>query len=339
MKKKLLAVLLALAMIFVLVACGTATTTTEAPEEASEAASGDAGAYHVGVVQLVQHVALDAATEGFQDKLTELVEDAGGSVEFDVQNASGDSATCATIVNGFVSSNVDLIMANATPSLQAAQAGTADIPILGTSVTDYATALDIKDWDGTTGSNISGTSDLAPLEDQALMLKEVFPDAKKVGMLYCTAEPNSVYQVETIEPLFEGLGYECERFSFTDSNDVASVTTKAAAECDVVYIPTDNTAASCTEAIANVLIPAGIPAVCGEEGLAKGCGAVTLSIDYYELGEQTAEMAFEVLVNGADPAEMEVEFAPAVTKKYNPDNCKELGVEVPDDYEAIEMDD
>ncbi|MBQ5755835.1 MAG: hypothetical protein IIV88_01115, partial [Erysipelotrichaceae bacterium] len=186
---------------------------------------------------------------------------------------------------------------------------------------------------------ISGTSDLAPLEDQALMLKEVFPDAKKVGMLYCTAEPNSVYQVETIEPLFEGLGYECERFSFTDSNDVASVTTKAAAECDVVYIPTDNTAASCTEAIANVLIPAGIPAVCGEEGLAKGCGAVTLSIDYYELGEQTAEMAFEVLVNGADPAEMEVEFAPAVTKKYNPDNCKELGVEVPDDYEAIEMDD
>ena len=327
MKKKLLAVLLALAMIFVLVACGTATTTTEAPEEASEAASGDAGAYHVGVVQLVQHPALDAATEGFQDKLTELVEDAGGS------------ATCATIVNGFVSSNVDLIMANATPALQAAQAGTADIPILGTSVTDYATALDIKDWDGTTGSNISGTSDLAPLEDQALMLKEVFPDAKKVGMLYCTAEPNSVYKVETIEPLFEGLGYECERFSFTDSNDVASVTTKVAAECDVVYIPTDNTAASCTEAIANVLIPAGIPAVCGEEGLAKGCGAVTLSIDYYELGEQTAEMAFEVLVNGADPAEMEVEFAPAVTKKYNADNCKELGVEVPDDYEAIEMDD
>ena len=337
MKKKLLAVLLALAMIFVLVACGTATTTTEAP--ASEETAGDAGAYHIGVVQLVQHVALDAATQGFQDKLTELIEADGGSVEFDVQNASGDSATCSTIVNGFVSSKVDLIMANATPALQAAQAGTADIPILGTSVTDYATALDIKNWDGTTGTNISGTSDLAPLEDQALMLKEIFPDAEKVGLLYCTAEPNSVYQIEVIEPLFEGLGYECERFSFTDSNDVASVTTKAADECDVVYIPTDNTAASCTEAIANVLIPAGVPAVCGEEGLAKGCGSVTLSIDYYELGEQTAQMAYEILVNGADPAEMEVEFAPNVVKKYNPVNCEELGVEIPDDYEAIDMDD
>ena len=338
MKKKLLAVLLALAMIFVLVACGAETATTNDAAESAES-TGDAGAYHIGVVQLVQHPALDAATEGFQDKLTELIEADGGSVEFDVQNASGDSATCATIVNGFVSNSVDLIMANATPALQAAQAGTADIPILGTSVTDYATALDIKDWDGTTGTNISGTSDLAPLEDQAVMIKQLFPDAEKVGLLYCTAEPNSVYQIDSIEPMISDLGFECERFSFTDSNDVASVVTKAAEEVDVVYIPTDNTAASCTEAIANVLVPAKIPAVCGEEGLAKGCGSFTLSIDYKELGEKTAEMAYEVLVNGADPATMEIAFAPNVTKKYNPVNVEALGLEIPKGYEAIEMDD
>ena len=338
MKKKLLAVLLALAMIFVFVACGAETATTTDAAESAEA-TGETGAYQIGVVQLVQHPALDAATEGFQDKLTELIEADGGSVEFDVQNASGDSATCATIVNGFVSNNVDLIMANATPALQAAQAGTADIPILGTSVTDYASALDISDWTGATGTNISGTSDLAPLEDQAVMIKQLFPDAEKVGLLYCTAEPNSVYQIDTIEPMIEDLGYECERFSFTDSNDVASVVTKAAESVDVVYIPTDNTAASCTEAIANVLIPAKIPAVCGEEGLAKGCGVFTLSIDYKELGEQTAEMAYEILVNGADPATMDIEFAPNVTKKYNPDNLEALGLEIPEGYEAIDMDD
>ena len=338
MKKKLLAVLLALAMIFVFVACGAETATTTDAAESAEA-TGETGAYQIGVVQLVQHPALDAATEGFQDKLTELIEADGGSVEFDVQNASGDSATCATIVNGFVSNNVDLIMANATPALQAAQAGTADIPILGTSVTDYASALDISDWTGATGTNISGTSDLAPLEDQAVMIKQLFPDAEKVGLLYCTAEPNSVYQIDTIEPMIEDLGYKCERFSFTDSNDVASVVTKAAESVDVVYIPTDNTAASCTEAIANVLIPAKIPAVCGEEGLAKGCGVFTLSIDYKELGEQTAEMAYEILVNGADPATMDIEFAPNVTKKYNPDNLEALGLEIPEGYEAIDMDD
>lgn len=338
MKKKLLAVLLALAMIFVFVACGTETATTNDAAESAEA-SGEAGAYQIGVVQLVQHPALDAATEGFQEKLTELIEADGGSVEFDVQNASGDSATCATIVNGFVSNNVDLIMANATPALQAAQAGTADIPILGTSVTDYATALDISNWTGATGTNISGTSDLAPLEDQAVMIKQLFPDAEKVGLLYCTAEPNSVYQIDTIEPMIADLGFETERFSFTDSNDVASVVTKAAEDVDVVYIPTDNTAASCTEAIANVLIPAKIPAVCGEEGLAKGCGVFTLSIDYKELGEKTAEMAYEILVNGADPATMEIAFAPNVTKKYNPDNLEALGLEVPEGYEAIDMDD
>ena len=289
--------------------------------------------YTVGVSQLVQHVALDAATQGFQDALTEKL---GDSVKFDVQNASGDSNTCSTIVNTFISNNVDLIMANATPALQAAVAATGDIPILGTSVTDYATALDIDDWTGATGMNVSGTSDLAPLDEQAAMLHELFPEAKKVGLLYCSAEPNSKYQVDVIKTYLTDMGYECTEFTFADSNDVASVTQNAADNSDVIYIPTDNTAASCTEAIRNVLEPAGVPAVAGEEGLAAGCGVAALTISYYDLGYATGEMAYEILVNGADVSTMDIRFAPNVTKKYNAELCEIFGVQVPEDYVVIE---
>lgn len=288
--------------------------------------------YTVGVCQLVQHEALDAATQGFQDALTEKL---GDAVTFDVQNASGDSNTCSTIVNTFVSDGVDLIMANATPALQAAVAATGDIPILGTSVTDYATALDIDDWTGATGINVSGTSDLAPLDQQAAMLGELFPDAKTVGLLYCSAEPNSKYQVDVITGILTEMGYECEEYTFADSNDVASVAQSACDGCDVIYIPTDNTAASCTEAIRNVVEPAAKPVIAGEEGLCRGCGVATLSISYYDLGYATGEMAYEVLVNGADVATMDVQFAPNVTKMYNAELAELLGVEIPEDYVAI----
>ena len=289
--------------------------------------------YHVGVCQLVQHVALDAATQGFMDALKDKL---GDSVTFDVQNASGDSNTCSTIVNNFISGGVDLIMANATPALQAAVAATGDIPILGTSVTDYATALDIDDWSGATGMNVSGTSDLAPLEQQAEMLHELFPDAKKVGLLYCSAEPNSKYQADVITGYLTAMGYECAEYTFADSNDVASVTQNACDGSDVLYIPTDNTAASCTEAIRNVVEPALKPVIAGEEGLCAGCGVATLSISYYDLGYATGEMAYEVLVGGADVAAMDVRFAPNVTKEYNAELSALLGVQVPADYVAIQ---
>jgi len=288
--------------------------------------------YNIGICQLVQHSALDAATQGFKDA---LVAKLGDKVKFDEQNASGDSATCITIVNSFVSADVDLIMANATPALQAAVAATGDIPILGTSVTDYGTALDIAEWTGTTGFNVSGTSDLAPLDGQAAMIKELFPDAKNIGLLYCSAEANSAYQVEVITAYLTEMGYNCANYAFADSNDVSSVAQNACAESDVIYIPTDNTAASCTEAIRNVLEPAGIPAVVGEEGLCSGCGVATLSISYYDLGLATGEMAYEILVNGADVASMEVQFAPNFTKKYNAELCEILGVSIPEGYVAI----
>ncbi len=296
-------------------------------------AAAEDATYQVGICQLVQHPALDAATQGFQDALTD---EFGDAVSFDLQNAAGDSANCSTIVNQFVSNGVDLILANATASLQAAQSATADIPILGTAVTDYATALNMDEWDGTTGTNISGTSDLAPLDQQADMLHELFPDAKNVGILYCSAEANSEYQASVITGYLEEMGYTVSEYTFSDSNDVASVTTNACAENDVLYIPTDNTAASCTENIKNVAVPAGIPIIAGEEGICSGCGVATLSIDYYDLGYTTGQMAVKVLKDGADVSAMPVEFAPSVTKEYNAEVCEALNIEVPEGYVAIE---
>ena len=315
--KKLLAVASVAAMTLSLCACGGKKDDT----------------YTVGICQLVQHEALDAATKGFKDALVEEFGEDG--IKFDEQNAQGDANTCATIINGFVSSDVDLILANATPALQAAAAGTDTIPILGTSVTEYGVALEIQDFNGTVGRNISGTSDLAPLESQADMIKELFSDAKTVGLLYCSAEANSQYQVDTVKAALEKLGYTCEYYSFSDSNDLSTVTTSAANASDVIYVPTDNTVAANTEIIKNICMPAKTPVVAGEEGICKGCGVATLSISYYDLGVATGKMAAKILKGESKIEEMPIEYAPQFTKKYNKDICDELGITVPDDYEVI----
>lgn len=330
--KKALVLLLALAMVLSLAACGSAPASTPAEEPAAAPAAAEGEVYTVGICQLVQHEALDAATQGFIDALNEALP---GQVEFQNKNASGDNANCSTIVNGFVSDGVDLIMANATGALTAAAAATSDIPILGTSITAYGVALDIDDFNGTVGGNISGTSDLADLEAQANMITEWFPEAKKVGLLFCSAEPNSRYQIGEVAKCLSDKGIETKEFAFTDTNDVASVTQSAADYSDVVYVPTDNTAASNTEAIANVLVPAGVPAICGEEGICKGCGVATLSISYYDIGYKAGEMAYDILVNGADITAMPIEYAPQVTKEYNAEMCEELGITPPEGYVAI----
>ena len=329
--KKLLSLLCVAAMIFALAACGgSQAPAAEAP--AAEAPAEEAQVFNVGICQLVQHPALDAATQGFKDALTEKL---GDAVTFNEQNASGDAATCSVICNQFVSDEVDLIMANATASLQAAASATNVIPILGTSITDYGTALGIEGFTGVSGTNISGTSDLAPLDGQAQMLSELFPDAKTVGLVYCSGEPNSKFQVETIAPMLTELGYTVTEYTFADSNDVANVTSSACAECDVLYIPTDNTAASCTEAINNVALVEKTPIVVGEEGICKGCGVATLSISYYDIGYETGLMAAEILTEGADISTMEVRYAPQFTKEYNVSICETLGITVPEDYVAI----
>lgn len=291
-------------------------------------------AYKVGIIQLIEHPALDEATKGFKEGMISVLGEDG--VTFDEQNAQGEDANCATIASSFVTDRVDLIMANATPALQASANATADIPVVATSVTDFGSALDIKDWTGSTGKNITGTSDLAPLDEQAKMVKEIKPDVKQVGILYCSKESNSKYQVEEISKIFDELGIKYELYSAADSNEVQSVATKAATECDVFYIPTDNTMASSTETIKNVIIEKKIPVVAGEQGICETCGLVTLSISYYDIGFRAGEMAAEILKDGAKPGEMPIETAPKVTKLYNKEVSETIGVEIPEGYEAIQ---
>ncbi len=290
--------------------------------------------YKIGIVQLVEHEALDAATEGFKQAIIdELGEDA---VEFDFQNGQGDAATCSTIANQFVSNNVDLIMANATPALQSAAAATADIPILGTSVTEYGVALDLDDFDGTVGGNISGTSDLAPLDKQAEMITEWFPDAKTVGLLYCSKEANSQYQVDVVKAELEEKGLTATLYPFSDSNDLAQVCTTAADNCDVIYVPTDNTVAENTGIIDNICEPKKVPVIAGEEGICSGCGIATLSISYYDLGYTTGKMAVKILRDGEDISTMPIGYAETQTPKYNAQNCDALGITPLEGYVAIE---
>lgn len=345
--KKLLCIAIAAIMVLALAACGSTNTQTSENGDPSSNPTSDPTAspsggtngettaqYVVGICQQMTHDALDAATQGFKDALADILGE--GAVTYSEGNAGGDQNNCTTIVDGLVSEGVDLILANATWPLQAARSATSEIPILGTSVTDYATALNIENWTGTVGGNISGTSDLAPLDQQAAMIQELFPDAENIGLLYCSGEPNSVYQIETITGYLEDMGYTCKPYAFTDVNDLSSVTQTACDNSDVIYIPTDNTAAGNTETIANVVLAAGVPVVAGESGICSGCGVATLSIDYYELGYTTGEMAAQILTGEADISAMAVEYAPNVTKMYNAANCETLGITIPDGYEVIE---
>ena len=322
MKKKLLSAALAATMALTLAACGGEGQSADDPD-----------GYTIGICEQMEHVSLSEATQGFMDGLTELL--GADKVVFREQNAGGEQTNCTTIMNGFLAEGVDLILANATWPLQAAASATADTPILGTSVTDYAVALGLEDFDGTVGGNISGTSDLVDLEAQAAIISELFPDAGTVGLLYCSGEPNSVYQIETVRGYLEPLGYACEIFAFTDVNDLASVTQAACAACDVIYIPTDNTVATNVESVANVVLPAGVPVVGGDPGICSGCGVATIATDYYELGRLTAEMAAQVLTGEADISSMPVQYG-AMEKIYDPENCELLGISIPEGYNPVE---
>ena len=322
MKKKLLALGLVLTMILSFAACGSKTQTTNV----------GAKKYTIGICQMAQHPALDAATKGFMDAVNEAMPD---EVTFDNQNASGDINQCGVICTGFVANNVDLILANATPSLQAAATATVDIPILGTAVTEYGVALELADFNGTVGGNVSGTADLAPLDQQAAMVKEFFPEAKTVGILYCSAEPNSKYQADIVEKELQKLGCTVSRYTFADSNDVSSVTSMACDENDVLYIPTDNTAANCAQTINNVAEPKKTPIIAGEESICKACGVATLTIDYYELGRTTGQMAVEILKNGKNISEMPIQYFANPVKKVNMEKTNAFQLTVPADYISL----
>ena len=320
--KKLLQILLALLTIFTLVGC----SGNENEDPLVDPIK------HVGVVQLLQHDALDAATKGFVDQLSLEF----SNIDIDVKNASGESANCSIIVNGFVVDEKDLILAVATPALQAAVAATEDIPILGTAITEYGVALGIENFNGTPGGNVSGTSDLAPLEDQAQMIIDLIPGVKKVGIIYCSSEPNSTYQVKVVKEFLNANGIEVIEESFVDSNEVSQDTEDLCLECDALYIPTDNQAVACAETINNIALVKKVPIICGEEGACAKCGVATLTIDYYELGKVTGQMAAKILKGEANIEDMAIEYFPAPIKKYNKEIAETLGIEIPEDYIAIE---
>ena len=321
MHKKLLSAALAAALTLSLAGCGS-----------GEGADDSFDGYTVGICEQMEHVSLSEATRGFKDALVEAFGEDG--VRFSEGNALGEQNSCATIIDGFIAEGVDLILANATWPLQAAASATSEIPVLGTSVTDYATALDLGGFDGVIGTNVSGTSDLVPLEDQAALIKELFPEAGTVGLLYCSGEPNSVYQVETVRAELEGMGYACEAYAFTDANDLGAVAQTACDGSDLIYIPTDNTVAANTEAVANVVIPAGVPVVGGDPGICSGCGVATITCDYYELGRLTGELAAEILRGETDISALPVQYLKPL-KVYRAENCAALGVEIPEGYAPL----
>lgn len=320
--KKLLSVLLAGTMLLGMTACSS-----------DKDDKNDDKTYTVGICQIQPHVALDAATQGFKDALKKEL---GDKVTFKEQDAGGDMTACSTIINSFVSDNVDLILANATPVLQTAYNATQTIPILGTSVTEYGVALDIENFNGTVGGNVSGTSDLAPLDQQAALFTELLPDKNTIGLIYCSSEANSKYQVDKVKGYLEAAGKTCKVYPFTDSNDMAGVCTSAVNDCEAIYVPTDNTVATYVSILDQVARPAKVPVIAGEEGMCAGCGIATLSISYYDLGYATGLMAAKILKGESNISEMPIEYAPQFTKKYNKAICDELGITVPEGYTAIE---
>lgn len=289
--------------------------------------------YVIGVCQLEQHAALEEATRGFTDAVAQQL---GDQVRVNVQNASGDSATCISIVNAFLAEEVDLILANSTQALQAASAATGDTPILGVSVTDYPAALDMDNWDGKTYINVSGTSDLAPLDAQAELLRTLFPDAGQVGLLYCASEVNSQYQVQVIRGYLENMGYACTEYAFTDTNDVFMMTQTACQHSDVIFVPTDNTIAACTELILNVVEMEQVPIVGGDKGICAGCGVATVCINYYDLGYTTGLMACDILTGKAEVSQMPIAYSPVFHTVVNPAMSQMLGVAIPEGCEMLE---
>lgn len=286
-------------------------------------------AYNIGILQLVQHDALDAACQGFQDGLKE----SGLNVEFDVQNASGEQATCATIANKFVNDKKDLILAIATPAAQAAAQATKDIPILVTAVTDPESSGLVASNEKP-GGNVSGTSDMnLYMNKQLELVEKLVPGAETVGIMYCSGEDNSVLQADEAQGILEDMGYTVKIYTAADTSEIQSVTQKACSEVDAIYIPTDNTFASAMPTVSMVTTDAKIPVICGEENMALAGGLATYSVDYYSLGKMAAEQAVKILKGEAHVGDLPIGFASEddMTYVFNEDVVAALGIEVPAD--------
>lgn len=343
--KKVLSMLLAMGLaVSMMAGCGSSeNAATEAQSEASSAdtqtdaadsgeetaaeeeASQDGETYKIGVIQYVQHDALDASNEGFFAAL----DDSGISYEADQQNAAGEVSSCQTIAETLVNDGSDLIFAIATPAAQAVSGVTSDIPIVLTAVTDPADSGLVASNDAP-GGNVTGTSDLTPVTDQIDLLKQLLPDAKTVGVLYCSAESNSLLQAEMAKEACAAAGLEAVDYTVSNSNEIQTVVESMIGKVDAIYAPTDNMIAAGMATVSMVATDNQIPVICGEEGMVNEGGLVTYGIDYYELGYKAGEMAVKILTEGAEPAEMPIEYLSSeeCTLAVNQETADALGIDV-----------
>lgn len=318
--KKFLAAAAACLMVAGLAACGNKPSTPSNPDEK---------VFQIGIVQLVEHPAMDEATRGFKEFLTEKL---GDKVQFNVQNAQGEQTNCTTIVNQFVSSKVDLIMANATNAVKAAREATSDIPVVGTSVTDYVSCGLVASNEAP-GANVTGASDMNPVNVQVQLMKTLCPEVKTVGIVINSGEENSAIQAEEAKTAFEAEGFAVKIYSVADTNEIQTVVTAACNEVDAFYEPTDNLIAANVPTMSNITTAAGKPVICGEGGMCESGFLATYAISYYELGRAAGEQAFNILVNGADPATTPIFFFDVsnLSLVINEENAAELGITIPEE--------
>ena len=314
---------------FVAGAAGSALLALSACGASNSSSSDDSGekTYKVGVLQLTQHAALDAANEGF----VEALDESGIKYTIDQQNANNDQSACATIASKLVGDGDDLIYVIATPAAQAVAAATSDIPIVGSAITDYAASGLVADNDKP-GGNLTGTSDMNPVDDQIAMLQKVLPNAKHVGMLYCTAESNSQLQVEMAEAACDKAGLTHDRYTVSSSNEVQSVVESMVGKVDAGYTPTDNTIAAAAAQVGQIAKEGKLPFITGEENMCMGMGMgiCTLSIDYKELGKMAGQMAVKILKGEDTPANMAIETETGDQLKVvkNEEMAEALGIDL-----------
>ena len=282
----------------------------------------------IGIIQLVEHPALDQAYKGFVDELAAEGYVDGDNITIDYQNAQGEQANCVTIANKLVNDRDNLIFAIATPAAQAVANLTKDIPILISAVTDPKTA-NLVESNEQPGTNVSGTSDLTPVAAQISLLKRILPNAKKVGLMFCSSEANSIFQIDLAKAACAAEGLEYVEASVSASNEIQQVTQGLVGKVDALYVPTDNMLAAGMANVAMVANQAKLPVICGEEGMVKSGGLATYGINYYELGKQTAKQAVAILRDGANPAEMPIEYLEKCDLAVNHDTEAAIGVKVP----------
>lgn len=297
-------------------------------------AEGKADTLKIGVVQLVEHPALDASYQGFVDALKEAGYEDGKNISIDYQNGQGEQSNCQTIATQFKNANMDLILAIATPAAQAAANVIKDIPILITAVTDPEDAK-LVDSNENPGGNLTGTSDLTPVREQMELLQRLLPEAKKVAILYTSSETNSVFQANLAKEAAEDLGLEVSESTISSSNEIQQVVESVLDSADAIYIPTDNTFANAMATVTMVTEAAGMPVIVGEENMVNGGGLGTIGINYYNLGYQTGEMAVRILKDGADPADMPIEYQEDVSVCINTDMAESLGITIPSDLAEV----